>query len=481
MKLSGVTLPRDTTRRATLLALWNRLEASPATATRVLWGAWAVTRLLLFVALLLGHTYSDPQFYNYAGKLAAGQWPYRDYPVEYPPLALLLILLPALPLLPFAAIAPRPDAAFAGVVTSFPHPNPLRYGAYGISFAVQMLLLDALTLWLVRRAALRFAPADRYGLRSGLLYIALVFASGALFQKFDLAAGLLCLVAVVATVERRDGLAWAALALATLLKGFPLLALPVLIGYQLYCSPRSGLLAALRDRAQPLLRGAAAFASVVLAWVLLIVLAGGGARLLGAIANQTARDTEIESLYGNIQLALGWLPGFGLHTAFSPPDLSRVVHSLLDPYANDVTRLALGLFLLVTYLGLWRVIRMQRGQDRTDGRQLLAIAVAAALLSFTLAFRALPAHYLLAVLPLAALIRLPAARTQRLWLLGLLVASLAGQCLANPGVWQALVRLQPWAVALLSLRNMAWILAYAALLVALWSWPRKIVHATGQG
>src|SRR5260221_11702126 len=134
---------------------------------------------------------------------------------------MLLILLPAIPLLPFSAWAPRP---ILDLHTSLflPQPDPVRYRAYGISFGVEMLLLDALTLWLVRRAAIRLAPRDPTRLRSGLLYLVLLLASGALLQKFDLVMGTLCLLAVLALWERRVRLAGPATARSGLTEGIPL-------------------------------------------------------------------------------------------------------------------------------------------------------------------------------------------------------------------------------------------------------------------
>ncbi|MGH2514189.1 MAG: hypothetical protein ACRDHP_00890, partial [Ktedonobacterales bacterium] len=166
--------------RVRLGRLLAALDGDARVARWTLAGTWGVTRLVLFAGMLISSSYCDPGFYKYAGFLAAGQWPYRNVPAEYPPLAILMLLLPALPLLPFAGIAPRPDPAFSLPITHLPHPDPVRYGAYGISFAVEMLLLDVLTLWLVRRAARRHLAGDPQGLRAGLLYIALVFLSGAL-------------------------------------------------------------------------------------------------------------------------------------------------------------------------------------------------------------------------------------------------------------------------------------------------------------
>src|SRR5260221_12369496 len=218
----------------------SALEADPLVAGRVLVWAWVLTRSLLVLALLVGRGYADPAFYSDAGQLALGRLPYRDVSVEYPPLAMLLILLPAIPLLPFPAWAPRP---ILDLHTSpfLPQPDPVRYRAYGIRFGVEMLLLDALTLWLVRRAAIRLAPGGPTAPRSGLLYLVLVLASGALLQKFDLVMGTLCLLAVLALWERRVRLAGAAVALAVLTKGFPLLVVPALLVAQLAGAPARSL------------------------------------------------------------------------------------------------------------------------------------------------------------------------------------------------------------------------------------------------
>src|SRR5260221_2753233 len=171
---------------------WDRLmdlTNQPQRATRMLWGCWGLSRVALLLMVIIGHAYCDPQFYKYAGELASGRWPYRDIPVEYTPLALVLILLPALPLLAFPGIAPRHDPVFfVRPLTHLPNPDPVRYGPYAISFAFEMLLLDALTLLLVMWAARRLVPGDSMGVRSGLLYTVAILACGAVLQKFDLAA-----------------------------------------------------------------------------------------------------------------------------------------------------------------------------------------------------------------------------------------------------------------------------------------------------
>jgi hypothetical protein len=467
---------------AWLLQIRQRIEEQPALASRLLIAAWCLTRALLFVGLLISHSYCDPQFYNYAGKFASGQWPYSPaVPVEYPPLAMVLILLPAIPLLPFASVAPRPDPAFASITTHLPQPDPVRYGAYGISFAVEMLLIDAATLWLVQRAARRYVPGDSTGLRSGLLYVALTFLSGAILQKFELAAGLACLACLVALISGRYRLSYSLLALATLNKGYPLLASPVLVGCQLCQSNRSGLRSALAERARPILVGLLWFGACLGAWTLLVLWYAGGAGVAHSILYQGNRGTEIESLYANAILLVGWLPGVHVYTMFNPQDLSRIVKSSVDHLVDIVSLLLLAVSLVLAYGAFWRALgRFQglAGRKTAESRlQLIGIGMAAVFLAFLLSFRALPAHYLLAVVPIAALIRLPRPGWQRLWLASLTVVAIAGQIITV--VWHLLVGLQPGAVLLLTLRNCAWILVFGILVLTLWKLGSRQGHWPG--
>ena len=449
----------------------SALEADPLVASRVLVWAWVLTRSLLVLALLVGRGYADPAFYSDAGQLALGRLPYRDVSVEYPPLAMLLILMPAIPLLPFPAWAPRP---ILDLHTSpfLPQPDPVRYRAYGISFGVEMLLLDALTLWLVRRAAMRLAPGDPTGLRSGLLYLVLMLASGALLQKFDLVMGTLCLLAVLALSERRVRLAGAAVALAVLTKGFPLLVVPALVVAQLAGAPARSLAQAVSARWAQLRDGVLAGAAVLAGATLLVVLFAGWEPVWHTLTYHTQRGTEIESLYGNVELALGWVPGLRATTVYSPADLSRIVRSPLDAAVGTATLLLTASLLALVYLALWRTLaRGWRAATPVAHTGQLALAGStAALLAFELGFRALPAHYVLVIVPLAAALRLPDPAYQRNFLASLIVITLGGQLVAVPAIWDALRHLAPWAVLLLSLRNIAWVVAFTTLVMASCLW-----------
>ena len=466
----------------------------------VLLVCWSLTRLVLVIGMVLGHQYCDPQFYRYAGDFAVGRWPYHDVAVEYPPLAMVLLLVPALPLLPFAAIAPRPLPMLPPGLTQLVVPLTPRYAAYGVSFGVEMLLLDLLTLWLVRKVAARLLPGDPLGIRAGLLYVLLIFASGALLQKFDLAVGTLCLAAIYLLICRRHALAWSVLALAALVKGYPVLAVPVFALYMLHQAPPGSQVARVRACWRDLLTGALAFATVIAAATFPVVLVAGLSGVLHTLTYHTGRGIEIESIYASIVLTLGSLPGLGAHTAFSEGDLSRIVlspiSSALGATANYVT---VALLALAYGAVAWATLRGGRGEgapasgtsaassiagDATHhGEQsaawLLVAGVCAVVLAFDLGFRALPAHYLLALIPLAAVLRLPRGRAARLWLGALLAIALLGQGVTL--VWPALRDLLPWAVGLLDLRNLAWLASYLVLLGALWRFGLMTAHGSAPG
>jgi hypothetical protein len=311
---------------------------------------------------------------------------------------------------------------------------------------------------------------DPAGLRSGLLYVLLIFFNGALLQKFDLVSGLCCLVALLALTAGRNGLAWSMLAVATLIKGYPVLALPILIGYQVCQSNQSGLWRALRERARPILTGMLAFAGTIVVSTLLVWLFNGPQGILHSILYQGNRGTEIESLYANGLLLLNWIPGLHVHTTFNPQDLSRIVKSSLDNAVDVVSTLLLAVSLILAYVAYARALQRWRRDPAVTRKpaaslQLAGAGIVAVSLAFLLSFRALPVHYWLAIIPIAALLRLPRGTLQTLWLVSLCTVAIAGQLVTM--VWHSLVQLQPEAIVVLTLRNSAWIAAFVAVLLAL--------------
>ncbi len=405
------------------LARWQALDGRSGW---VLLGVlWLGTRLIYLLNVMIGHHYPDDVFFVYAERFSHGLLPYRDFPVEYPPLGIALIVLPGLL-----------------------HLGPLTEWLYGTTFALEMLALDLLTLFLVVRLARGLIPGDRSGLVSGLLYTAFVAASGAIAQKFDLVAGTFCLLSVVAILKRKDGLAWMMLVLATLTKGFPLALAPLFVLYRLMEG---------RPGYRSLYEGlrSAGVVSVLLSVPLLLVT--GVRPLVHAVIYHVDRGTEIESMYAGAMLLAGKLLGLATVSYANPADLSQDIQSPLDALVSVVAT-PLGVVLIGLIYWLFYCALKQRPRERD---QALIQAALLVMLAFIITFRALPGHYLLAILPLAAMVRLQGSR--QITLICLLVgALLLGQL--ETVVWQSLLAGEWVGILALLARNLAILACFLVLL-----------------
>jgi len=150
-----------------------------------------------------GLTDSRSLFHFFAQRITSGDFPYRDFSLEYPPVSLIFFLIPRL----FAASE----------------------SGYHIAFAVQTLLLDILGLIMLRSLARRLGYSE-----AGTLFGAtvLLLAMGPMaVDHFDFAVGILTLGAVYAFVRGWRTTAWIVLALAAMAKIFPIVIAPLFVLY----------------------------------------------------------------------------------------------------------------------------------------------------------------------------------------------------------------------------------------------------------
>ena len=175
------------------------------------WLPWALVGLAVLVwavPLQLGF-YADapitdiPVYRHYADLMLDGQVPYRDFTLEYPPLAAGLFWL-------------------VGLVP----------GNYTAVFQVTMALcLCATVLGVVATArALNLSPA-RQAFAGGAVAISPLLLGNMVESRFDLALAAVLSWTLYAAVAGRFRLMWALFAAAVLLKIVPLALLPVLILY----------------------------------------------------------------------------------------------------------------------------------------------------------------------------------------------------------------------------------------------------------
>jgi len=294
-----------------------------------------------------------------ATRILDGAVPYRDLASEYPPLALLSFLLPAL------------------LFKTSP--------AYAFAFAGEMLLFDLALLATLAALARRLGTPVRATLTA---YSVMVLVVGPIaVVRYDFLPAMFTILAVWALLKDRNKTAWAMLALGVAAKLYPLVLAPLFVIWQIR-DRRYGQLAA----------GAGVFVAVLAAtsvpW--LIVDAPGYAYSMGY---HLERGLHSESTYGTTLLlgqALGWTSVQGALTYGS--------WNLSSPLADGLAKGSFyisAVLLLAAYSGfgwlLWR--------ENTRGRrrQLLQFTLLAILI-FMLTNKVFSAQYLIWALPFLPLL-----------------------------------------------------------------------------
>jgi uncharacterized membrane protein len=295
-----------------------------------------------------------PVYQGYGEKIVDGKVPYRDFPVEYPPAALPLFVLPAL--------ADDED--------------------YGSAFELLMWTCAVATIVLL---AVTLSAA---GAGTARLYTATAFAGIAplllgsvILTRFDLWPAALAAGALAALVSGRDRLGLGVLGLATAAKLFPAVLLPIALAW-----------VARRRGPREAALGLAVFAAVIVAIVLpFAILSPGG--VVHSLAAQLGRPLQIESLGAAILLAAHQL---GLYdpTVVSTHGSQNLSGSLPDALAAVQTALQ-----LVALVAVWLLF----ARGRPD-RERLLVASAAAVVAFIAFGKVLSPQFLIWLLPLVPLV-----------------------------------------------------------------------------
>jgi Glycosyltransferase family 87 len=347
-------------------------------------------------------------FFGYANRLLGGAIPYRGFPLEYPPLALVPMSIPRL-VWPFGT--PTDDA-------------------FSLLFALMEGCLAVLVGSLIARAS-----ADP--MRALATWAVLVLAAGAsITWRYDLWPAALVLGAVVAVDRGRPGLAGVAIGVGTMLKLFPIVVLPILAARSL----------ALRDWAglKRLVLGAA----VTVALVMGVAFAAAGSDSFMWLTYELDRGLQLESTGSGILLLLHVLADqpFALVHAFGTLEVVAPGADIVAP-ATTVIEL-----LLVAAVGACALVRFRRDARRLGAVPLasLAVAVVAVVVALIVSSKVFSAQYIVWFLPLIPFV------PGRLRWMGLAIAAVSTVIypLAYTPVWQ----LDPLMALVLNARNVLLIL-----------------------
>jgi hypothetical protein len=382
-------------------------------ALGLLVAGWALT---LWVAPWSDERVNDLFVYRiFAEPVLDGGLPYRDVFFEYPPLAAPVIALP-------------------GVVGT--HEETFR-----LAFAGWMLVAAGALVLLCGALAER-TGGDR---RRALFAAALApVACGALLRThFDLVPVAITLAGLwlVCTERPRSGLAL--LGVGALVKGFPLVAVPVVLAWLLG-----------RGRRREALEGAAACSAVLLIGVgAAVAVSPDGA--VDALRYHLERPVQIESVPA---AALLGLDGLGLGEAVSVS--SHRSDGLLHPIDGAVA--ALGALALVLVVAL--IAALAARGDGDDARRRLVLASLAAVTAFAVLGKVLSPQFVIWVLPLGAL-----AFAWRMHALALAVlAALVLTQIEFPAHYFDVVAREPFALVLVAVRDLVLLAVLVLSVRALW-------------
>jgi hypothetical protein len=369
----------------------------------------------------------DVELYmRYAAALAGGSTPYTDVQLEYPPLAMVPMLVPWL------------------VASLF---GPVALDQYKWSFAgweaLLVLALGFVLLRIGRLGALSTGTLD-LGLAVGArLSILVAGAALAIAWRFDLFPALLLAAAVWATLANRPIAAGIALGLGVLAKLYPIAAGPALA--LAWFVPR--------DDGRLVRFGVATALTIALGIAPFLVVAGTDS--LTFLAYQSLRGLQIESIGGGLVVLVGLVQGIPLPTD-APYKAIEVMGPAARPWLLALPIATIVGFALLAWVG-WR-----RGRDevRLGGvvapATIVSMATAAVLLVLV-TNKVFSIQYVVWLVPFAAL--LPG---RQFWLAAAIVALTIP---IHPVLYEQLIEQEALPVLLLNLRN-ALVIALTAVVFA---------------
>jgi len=367
-------------------------------------------RILNFTSVDL--RWSDTHLYKFfAESIIAGQQPFSDFSVEYPPLTLILFIIP-------------------GFVARY-------VGDFVTVFRIEMAIFDLGCLLLIGKlATLAFGSETKRMLLALMLYIVLTAISFQLiYDRFDMVVAFLLLLAIyLATIRRRWTGAYIAIWVAALIKLFPVILFPLFLTMHMRES---------RNRNEVVNRFGLSVLVAIGAIIAVSFLVGDWSSVF---AYHGKRGIQVESLYSAVALlaSLAGLPAQIKHEfgAYQITDS-------FTPFLAQASFVFMAFSLLAVYYFFWRAIR--KSKDDTANSARFIWSVLTALLAFVVLNKVLSPQFLIWLFPLAAIVAVYKKRPLIWSGLWILTAILTGAIF--PYHYQALIRMETGAILILVARN----------------------------
>ena len=368
--------------------------------------SFAALHILVFL-FVFPFWYEQPQtstdlYFHFAANVFDGQVPYRDFAMEYPPLALVFFLLPRL-------FASAPEA-------------------YATVFQLQTLLwnLFGLLLVLLVSTQLRISP-----LKSAIVYTVALLSIGPIIAiRYDIFPVVMVLAALYAYLSHRPRFCWVLLALATLTKVYPVVLLPVFLVWEYGHRNQGGMRSALCTYTLIML---------AVAVPLLVVTQG---QAFGALTYHAGRGLQIESTYASLLIVAHHLGLVSIASEFSFGSWN-----LTGSVADGLADLSVVCMVGVVVALYWLMLRRSRARSMSGGDSVAwSVALFAAIIATSKVFSP---EYLIWLYPLTPLVS--GKRRHLVWTLFIAIAMLTYYI--YPLNYWDLVRLSPAVGTVLLVRN----------------------------
>lgn len=349
-----------------------------------------------------------------ARAIVAGGVPYRDVALEYPPLAIVPMVVPYLAGLPFGGVTLERYAwLFAGWE------------------ALLVALLGIVLVAIARLSGVAAGSRDPGWSVAWRLPILAAGAALAIAWRFDLFAALLLAGAVWATLANRPTAAGVLLGLGVLTKLFPIVAMPALAVAWL----------APRDDRRLVRFGLATVLTIALGELPFLAIAGVDA--LSFLGYQAQRGLEIESVGAGVVLLDGLVRGQPVETA-SPFKAVEVFGPLARTWLGLLPVMTLAGFGALGVAG-WRRVRSElRAVGRVEPETVTTLA-GGAMLVLLLTSKVFSIQYVVWLVPFAALLRG--------WAFWLAAGAVALTIPIHPFLFGDLVAQEALPILVLNLRN----------------------------
>lgn len=381
---------------------------------------------LLLVALLTlpqidqWHALDLQVYFNDARSLLKGWGPYRDFNLEYPPLAL---------------------AAFAGPFLAV-RGKPIVFTEYARLFLLQSAVLSAFIAWALARAAALSRPSRPAAVPLAVYTLLVVLTAPLLPWRYDLFPALFTILALVAVLAGKPAQAGVWLGLGTAAKLYPVVLLPIVGAYYL---------ASVDWRA--VRRLGLGFAGALALVVLPLLLSGAGGAMMEFLHYHELRGLQLESLPAGLILLAHMAGAARLSLSFNYGALH-----LVSPLATATLRwlplLFIALYGAVLLCALAR-FRQDQGRYGSIPSASLVAYLTAALLVFIATNKVFSPQYMIWLLPFVPLLRFRQV--------GIAVAAFLATIALFPYDYANLLALHDGPVLVLNMRN----LLVAGLLVTL--------------